>query len=63
MDETYVVALNNIVAGVVVTDGIITETAPVFQKFSGANLSKFTAWVKSKGGHIELVNGYYQGEP
>lgn len=51
----YRIQLNNVTAGVVVVDGVIIESAPIFKKFIGAQFKKFEMWVERNGGYVELV--------
>jgi hypothetical protein len=53
--KLYQVHLNQITAGVEVTDGIVTEAAPVLRKFVGARLAKLRTWLMAKGGSIRPV--------
>lgn len=52
----FQIKLNNVTAGVEVTDGIITDAAPIFKKFIGARFIKFKAWVERQGGYVGLVS-------
>jgi hypothetical protein len=62
-ESTYRVTLGSICAGVVVTGNVITNAAPVFQKFIGARLDRFKVWVERKGGMVtHCPSSLRQGE-
>jgi hypothetical protein len=50
--QLYRVELNNVCGGIVVTGNVVTEAAPVFEKFIGAKYPRFKEWVERKGGTV-----------
>jgi hypothetical protein len=48
----YQVRLPYATAGIVVTDGTITDAAPIFKWAIGAPLKRFEKWVERKHGSI-----------
>lgn len=52
----YQVFLRGTVAGVVVSDDVVVETAPVLRRFVGQRLDRLTGWVKKNGGEIKFVS-------
>jgi hypothetical protein len=55
MSDLYRVTLSYACYGVVVRDGQIIEAAPIARWSVGKPLAQFAAWVRKKGGKLEVV--------
>lgn len=55
-DNLYRITTDYGVGGVIIANGKVARSAPIFRWMKGKTLTEITAWVESKNGTIEPVD-------